>query len=129
ALRKSEAKLLQIIDTIPAQACRCLPNGSVDYLNRRWHDYTGVSREAALGWGWTSIIHPEDRQVTIDMWLHRVLPSGKPGQIEARLRRFDGEYRWFLIRFEPLQDEHGEIVNWYGTNTDIEELKRGEEAL
>ncbi len=128
-IRKSEERLRLIIDTIPAQAWRGLPDGSVDYFNQRWHDYTGLSPEEAHGWGWKDVIHPEDAARAIDKWTHEVLPSGKSGEIEVRLRRFDGEYRWFILRVEPLRDELGQVTQWYGTNTDIDDLKRAEGKL
>jgi formate hydrogenlyase transcriptional activator len=128
-IRKSEERLRLIIDTIPAQAWRGLPDGSVDYFNQRWHDYTGLSPEEAHGWGWKAIIHPEDAARAIDKWTHEVLPSGKSGEFEWRLRRFDGEYRWFIFRVEPLRDELGQVTQWYGTNTDIDDLKRAEDKL
>jgi formate hydrogenlyase transcriptional activator len=128
-IRKSEERLRLIIDTIPAQAWRGLPDGSVDYFNQRWHDYTGLSPREAHGWGWKAIVHPEDAARTLDKWTHEVLPSGKPGEIEVRLRRFDGEYRWFIVRVEPLRDELGQVIQWYGTNTDIDDLKRAEDKL
>ena len=128
-IRKSEQRLRLIIDTIPAQAWRGLPDGSVDYFNQRWHDYTGLSPTAAHGWGWNAIIHPQDAAGAMDKWTREVLPSGKPGEIEMRLRRFDGEYRWFIVRVEPQRDELGQVIHWYGTNTDIDDLKRAEDKL
>jgi formate hydrogenlyase transcriptional activator len=124
----SEARLRTLIDTIPVIAWCALPDGSGEFWNRRWREYTGLSLEAARGWGWRTAIHPEDLDQLDKKW--RVdLASGQAGEVEGRLRRFDGEYRWFLFRYEPLRDEAGEIVNWYGTNTDIEELKRAEQKL
>jgi formate hydrogenlyase transcriptional activator len=128
-IRGSEERLRLIIDTIPAQAWRGLPDGSADYFNQRWHDYTGLSPSEAHGWGWKAIIHPEDAAQVMDKWTHEVLPSGKPGEIEVRLRRFDGEYRWFIVRVEPLRNELGQVIQWYGTNTDIDDLKRAEEKV
>jgi PAS domain-containing protein len=80
------------------------------------------------GWGWQDAIHPEDLKEITDKWLG-FLAAGQPGEVEGRLRRFDGSYRWFLFRAEPLRDESGNIVNWYGTDTDIEDLKRAEAKL
>lgn len=128
-IKRSEGQLRKIIDTIPTLAWRGLPDGSIDYLNQRWHDYTGLSQEEAHCWGWKAIIHPEDLEKVIDKWLFEILPSGQSGEIETRLRRFDGEYRWFLIRIEPLRDDLGNVVQWYGTDTDIEDLKRAEAKL
>ncbi len=127
-IRNSEAKLRKIIDTIPTLAWCSLPDGTGIFWNRRWHEYTGLSLEAVRGWGWQDAIHPEDLKEITDKWLG-FLASGQPGEVEGRLRRFDGVYRWFLFRAEPLRDESGNIVNWYGTDTDIEDLKRAEAKL
>jgi len=126
--KKTEGQLRKIIDTIPTLAWCNLPDGSNEFLSQRWHDYTGLSPEEAHGWGWKVTIHPEDLDKLLDKW-SAILASGEPGEIEARLRRHDGEYRWFLFRVEPLRDETGNIVRWYGTNTDIENLKQTEEKL
>jgi formate hydrogenlyase transcriptional activator len=126
--KKSELQLRKMIDTISALAWCNLPDGSNEFLNQRWHDYTGLSPEEAHGWGWEVAIHPEDLGKLLEKW-SALLASGEPGEIEARLRRHDGEYRWFLFRVEPLRDGLGNIVRWYGTNTDIENLKRTEEKL
>ena len=127
-IRSSEKKLRKIIDTIPTLAWCSLPDGTGEFWNRRWHEYTGLSLEVARGWGWKDAIHPEDLKEITDKWLG-FLASGQPGEVEGRLRRFDGVYRWFLFRAEPLRDESGNIVNWYGTDTDIEDLKRAEAKL
>jgi formate hydrogenlyase transcriptional activator len=84
--------------------------------------------EEAVGWGWQATIHPEDLGKTMETWL-RIVASEEPGKDEARLRRFDGEYRWFLFRAVPVRDERGKVIRWYGTNTDIEDRKRTEEKL
>jgi PAS domain S-box-containing protein len=99
-------------------------------LNQRWHEYTGVSQEESHGSGWQVAFHPEDLVKVLDKW-QAVGASGEPAEIEieARLRRFDGEYRWFLIRAVPVRDESGKVVSWYGSSTDIEDRKRAEEKL
>src|SRR5208282_3178499 len=117
-----------MIDIIPAMAWCCLTDGTTEFLNKRWLDYTGLSLQESLGWGWQGAVHPEDCAKLMETW-QAILASGEPGEEEARLRRFDGEYRWFLFRGEPFRDEHGTVVRWYGTNTDIEELKRAEKEL
>lgn len=127
-VKKSENKLRQVIDTIPALAWCNLPDGANEFLNRRWHEYTGLSPEESHDWGWQAAFYPEDLPPLMARW-REMLVSGEPGEIEARLRRHDGVYRWFLIRAEPLHDETGKIVRWYGTSTDIEDRKRAEEAL
>jgi formate hydrogenlyase transcriptional activator len=126
--RKSEARLRKILDTIPTLAWCNLPDGSNDFVNQRWCDYTGLSPEEVQRVGCKVAIHPEDLPKWLDEW-RTLVASGEGGEIEARLRRHDGAYRWFLIRVEPLQDESGETVRWYGTNTDIEELKQTEAKL
>src|SRR5438309_1063601 len=127
-IRNSEAKLRKIIDTIPTLAWCSLPDGTGIFWNRRWHEYTGLPLEVVRGWGWQDAIHPEDLKEITDKWLG-FLASGQPGEVEGRLRRFDGVYRWFLFRAEPLRDESGNIVNWYGADTDIDDLKRAEAKL
>ncbi len=126
--RDSEARFRKIIDTIPTLAWCNLSDGSNDFVNRRWSDYTGLSQEEVKRVGCKVAIHPEDLPKWLDQW-RALIASGAGGEIEARLRRHDGAYRWFLIRVEPLQEESGEILRWYGTNTDIEDRKRTEEKL
>ncbi len=126
--KASAAQVRKILDTIPTLAWCSLPDGTGEFWNRRWHEYTGLTPEAVRGWGWQDAIHPEDLKEITDKWLG-FLATGQPGEVEGRLRRFDGVYRWFLFRAEPLRDESGNIVNWYGTDTDIENLKRTEEKL
>jgi PAS domain S-box-containing protein len=118
--------LRTMIDQIPILAWSCGPDGTAEFLNQRWLDYTGLSPGDALGWGWKGPIHPEDLGKLMDTWL-RLLSAGEPGEQEARLRRFDGEYRWFLFRAVPVRHERGKVVRWYGTNTDIEDMKAAEE--
>ncbi len=127
-LKKSEGRLRTIIDTIPTIAWCTLPDGSGEFWNQRWHDYTGLPLEAAQGGGWQEVVHPGDLRELTNAW-RRDLAAGHAGEVEGRLRRFDGEYRWFLFRYEPWRDQTGDIVNWYGTNTDIEDRKRAEALL
>lgn len=127
-IKKSEAKLRQAIDAIPTLAWSAGPDGSADFLNQRWLDYTGMLAEQAQGWGWAGAIHPDNRKGLVEDWKSS-LASGAPLEAEARMRRFDGSYRWFLFRANPVRNESGNIVKWYGTNIDIEDRKRGEEAL
>jgi formate hydrogenlyase transcriptional activator len=114
-----------VVDTIPTLAWSARSDGSADFFNRRWLDYTGLSAEQARDWGWTAALHSDDLQGLVDYW-QTILASGEPGEIEARLRRFDGLYRWFLFRATPSFDNDGRIVQWFGTNTDIEDRKRVE---
>jgi len=100
-IRGSEAKLRRVIDTIPTLAWCNLSDGSNEFLNKRWHDYTGLSHEESHGWGWQTAFHPEDLPPWMEKW-RELLASGESGEVEARLRRHDGRFRWFLIRVEPL---------------------------
>src|SRR5258707_4984126 len=127
-LRRREDYLRLTIDTIPVLAWCTRPDGWNEFLNQRWLDYTGLTIEEAQGWGWKVAIHPDDLPRLLDVW-KELLASGKPGELEARLRRADGVYRWFLFRVEPLRDPQGTIVKWYGTNTDIDDRKRTEALL
>ena len=127
-VQKSEAKLRQVIDTIPTMAWCNLADGPNEFLNKRWHEYTGLSPEESHGWGWQAAFHPEDIGRLTEKWQEQ-LGSGESGEIEARVRRYDGVYRWFLIRMAPFRDESGKVVRWYGASTDIETLKRTEEKL
>jgi formate hydrogenlyase transcriptional activator len=126
--RESEGRLRKIIDTIPTLAWCNLSDGSNDFVNQRWSDYTGLSQAEVKRVGCKVAIYPEDLPRWLEQW-RALLASRKGGEIETRLRRYDGAYRWFLIRVEPLQEESGEILRWYGTNTDIEDRKRTEEKL
>jgi PAS domain S-box-containing protein len=135
ALLKSEAQLADAerelrltLDLIPTLAWRAHADGLAEYLNKRWLDYTGLSQEQALGWDWQAAVHPDDRPILHNTWL-RMLASGRSEEVEARMRRFDGTYRWFLFRAETLRDERGTVVGWYGTNTDIQDRKQAESAL
>jgi formate hydrogenlyase transcriptional activator len=129
--------LRTIIDTIPALVWCFRPDGAVNYFNRRWHEYTGISREEAYGAGdvestakvFTTILHSEDVPRVLAKWQREILPTGKPGEFEVRMRRHDGEYRWFMVRLEPLLDDSGRVTQWYGINTDIEDLKRAQAKL
>ena len=128
ALRSSERNLAAMINTMPTAAWTTRPDGYCDFLNQVWLDYAGMTAEQAQGWGWAKAIHADDHKRLVEEW-QSCLASGTPVDTEARIRRFDGSYRWFLIRGNPLRDESGKILKWYGTCVDIEERKRAEEAL
>ena len=127
-LQSSEDRLRLVIDTIPAYVWSTAPDGSVDFINRRWLESTGLSAETALGWNWSPAVHPDDLTRYVGE-LQRALSSGEPMESEARLRQAGRGYRWFLIRNVPLRDELGNIVKWYGTSIDIEDRKQAEDAL
>jgi len=126
--QKLEHNLRQVIDTIPTLVWCTGPDGSTEFLNKRWHDYTGFSPEESRVRGWQPTVHPEDLPRVVAKG-QELLASGQPGEVEARIRRHDGAFRWFLMRVEPLRDEAGKIVRWYGTQTDIEALKQIQEKL
>jgi PAS domain S-box-containing protein len=125
---RAEREMRLAIDSIPILAWRVRPDGFVEYVNKPWLDYTGLSLEQARGSGWTRAVHPDDAAGMQTRW-RAILESGKGGEVEGRARAADGEFRLFLSRAEPLRDEAGTIVEWYGTSIDIEERKRVEIAL
>jgi PAS domain S-box-containing protein len=134
ALRRSETQLANAerelrltLDSIPTLVWRAGLEGSPDFLNQPALDYTGLSLDQAET-GWPRAFHPDDKKGMLVKW-SAIRASGMPGGLEARLRRFDGEYRWFSFQAVPLRDESGNIVKWYGSSTDIEERKQAESAL
>ena len=127
-LQQSEDRLRLVIDTIPAHVWSARPDGSIDFINQRFLEFFGRSMEDILGWGWGSLVHPDDLTRLVGQW-QAAVATGEPMESEARLRRMDGEYRWLLIRNVPLRDKLGNIVSWYGTAIDIEERHRAEDAL
>ena len=116
-----EERLRLIIDTIPTIIWRKFPDGSADFLNQRFREYTGFSLQDGLGFGWMKAFHPDDG--AMEEW-RAAWAAGKPFEKEARLRRADGEFHWFLIRGAPLRDKEGNIVKWYGVTYDIEGQKQ-----
>ena len=127
-LQRSERELREVVETIPTMAWSAAADGAAEFFNGRWLAYAGLTADQAQGWGWTVAVHPDDLRVLVDYW-RTIMALGQSGEIEARLRSFDGVYRWFLFRATPSLDENGRVVKWYGTNTDIEERKRAEQAL
>jgi PAS domain S-box-containing protein len=123
-----EQDIRLVVDTIPTLAWSAGPDGAADFFNQRWLDYTGLSAKQALDWGWQVAIHPDDLPRILET-LREALNSVKPFEVDGRFRRFDGEFRWFLFRGSPLRDRSGKVTKWYGTNTDLEERKRAEDAL
>jgi PAS domain S-box-containing protein len=128
SLQSSEDRLRRVINTIPAHVWSSLPDGSVDFINQRLLESTGLSIEALLGSGWQSIVHVDDRMRYMAKW-RSALATGEPVEIEARVWTAQHDYRWLLVRNVPLRDGHGEIIKWYGTGIDIEDRKRAEESL
>ena len=126
-IKKSQDHLRLVIDAIPILVWRAGADGSPDFLNQPALDYTGLPPDQAET-GWPRAFHPDDKKAMLIKW-STIRKSGRPGSLEARLRRFDGKYRWFLFQAEPLRDKSGKIVKWYGSATDIEDRKLAELAL
>jgi PAS domain S-box-containing protein len=126
-IKRSQDHLQLVIDAIPILVWRAGPDGSPDFLNQPALDYTGLSPDQAES-GWPRAFHPDDTKAMLKRW-SAIRESGRPGSLEARLRRFDGKHRWFLFQAEPLRDKSGKIVKWYGSATDIEDRKLAELAL
>ncbi len=123
-----ENELSRMVDALPGLIWSALPDGRVDFFNSRWCEYTGLSVDQALDDGWLTAVHPDDLPALLERW-QSILASDEPGEMAARLRRFDGEYRLFLLHARPSIDAAGHVVKWYGTNTDIEDRTRSQEAL
>src|SRR5467141_3533218 len=128
-IKKSEDRLQMVIDTIPGMVWSGLPDGTFDFVNEPWLRYLGYSwEELSARGGLVSVVHPDDVEESVDGW-NVTRATGRHTDHELRMRRADGQYRWFLTRALPLHDDQGNIVRWYGTATDIEELKRTEVLL
>jgi PAS domain S-box-containing protein len=127
-VRQAERELQVTFDTIPVLAGSYQHDGSPDFVNRAWRDYTGLSVKELKDRRWETVIHPDDvARVESERRAH--LATGMPFQTEQRLRSADGEYRWHFFSRVPLRDEDGNVVKWYGTGYDIEDRKRAEDAL
>jgi PAS domain S-box-containing protein len=124
-IRLEEARFREAIETMPAMTFTTLPDGSRTFVNRRWVDYTGMTRAQALGVGWQAALHPDDAERVRASWRGAV-STGELLQYEVRLRGADGSYRWFLTSAAPLKDERGQVTKWYGLATDIEDRKRAD---
>jgi PAS domain S-box-containing protein len=126
--KQAEMERRTLIDAIPQQIYSGPADGTIDYCNERWRSYVGLSLEELQGDGWQSMLHPDDRDRVINAWRGSVA-NGTPYEQEERHRGADGRYRWFLSRAVPLRDDDGQILRWYGTNTDIEDRKLAEQEL
>jgi formate hydrogenlyase transcriptional activator len=126
--RKSEDTLRLVLDTVPAMVWHTGDDFMLDFYNRRWLDYTGLPLEEMRGYGWKNTVHPDDLAALEQEW-RRCMDAGEPFEYESRLRRSDGQYRWFLDRTVPLRDDTGKVVRWFGVNTDIEDHKQSQARL
>ena len=128
ALRQREKELREIVETIPAMTVTIMPDGRDAFIGKRFSEYSGLSEEEARGSGWKVTVHPDDLDLYLRKW-RASLMSGDPVEFETRVRRADGEYRWFLARAVAQRDERGNILKWYEVLTDIEDRKRAEQSL
>jgi PAS domain S-box-containing protein len=127
--QKSESLNIQLlVDSIPALIHTSRPDGYLDYFNKPWLEYLGVTLDKMTGWNWTAVVHPEDVEGIVAKW-RACLESGEVFEYETRVRRADGVYRWMFHRKVPLRDANGDIVKWYGSSLDIDERKTAEEKL
>jgi formate hydrogenlyase transcriptional activator len=126
--RRGEDQVRLAIDTVPGMLWTARPDGWIDFINQRWLDYTGITLEQGLGWGWEVAFHPDDLEQTKSKW-RTALVERKAFESESRIRRSDGEYRWFLGRAFPLLGPAQRVLAWYGSNTDIHDRKQAEDAL
>jgi PAS domain S-box-containing protein len=127
ALQKSEDAYRKLAELVPQLVWKCTPDGLNIYFNRQWVEYTGLTLEESYGEGWNTPFHPDDKTPAWKAWKHAV-ETGETYRIDCRLRAANGSYRWFLIKGIPLQDDKGSVVEWFGTCTDVDDLKRSEEA-
>jgi len=123
-----EFDLRRVLDALPAMVWIALPDGQLELVNRRWSEYTGLGLDEARGAEWQAAVNPDDLPALLECW-RSILASGQPGEMEARVRRFDGQYRWVRVQCSPMFDDAGRILKWCGTVTDVEDLRRAEEAL
>ncbi|HEY5214822.1 MAG TPA: ATP-binding protein [Acidobacteriaceae bacterium] len=128
AANLGEAELVHLADLVPQMVWMCTPDGANIYFNQRWVDYTGMTLEESYGPGWNKPFHPDEQQISLQAW-HRAVQTGTQYQVESRIRARDGSYRWFLMRGEPFKEADGHTVKWFGTCTDIHDMKLAEQAL
>jgi PAS domain S-box-containing protein len=127
-IEESHKELQFAIDVMPQMVWVTKPDGYHDLYNRQWYDYTGLPHDKTKGEGWNIVLHPDDQQRAWEVWWHS-LETGEPYEIEYRIRRYDGQYRWFLGRALPLRDEEGRITKWFGTCTDVDDQRRVSEIM
>jgi PAS domain S-box-containing protein len=127
-LRDSEAQFRALAEAVPNHAWTARPDGYLEWFNKQVYTYSGLGRDALVGQGWTQIVYPQDAPIVADVWT-RSLATGNPYEIEFRIRRADGTYRWHIVRAKPIRNDNGTIVRWVGTNTDIEEQRVATDSL
>lgn len=122
-LSESEKSLREMLESLPQLVWTCRINGQCDYLSLQWVKYTGIPEKEQLGDNWLKQLHPDDQEKTMSIWMEKV-KTGVDFDIEYRLRRFDGVYRWYKVRAVPLTDLEGKIIKWFGSNNDIDDIKK-----
>jgi PAS domain S-box-containing protein len=127
-IRNNEKRFRELIESLPQLFWTCRVEGPCDYLSKQWVEYTGVPEAEQLGYRWLELLHTEDRDKTVSRWMEKI-NTGNSFDIEFRIRRNDGEYRWFKTRAVPMRDSEGNIIKWFGSNTDIDEIIKAEEQL
>ncbi len=125
---QGELSFRTVAHAVPAFLWTALCDGSVDFMGDQLYEYGGLTAEQAAGWGWREAVHPDDLATCMERWRHAIR-TGEAYEIEYRLRRADGAYRWFLARANPLRDDQGRIIKWIGTCTDIEDQKHNQQIL
>src|SRR5215510_11338363 len=128
ALRESESRFRQLAESLPQLVWTCRADGTCDYVSPQFVAYTGIPEAKQLGFDWLRQIHPDDREPLFAAW-KRTVATGEPFDIEYRIRRNDGVYRWFKTRAVALRDSGGKVVKWFGSNTDIDDQKQAERSL
>ncbi|QJD96157.1 PAS domain S-box protein [Mucilaginibacter robiniae] len=123
ALAASERRYRSILNALPHIAWTSTPEGEINFFNQRWYDYTGMHIEQTLEKNWEDILHPDDLQTGLATY-QNIIASQRPGEYEVRKKSINGEYRWHLLRIQPVRNEHGEIEHWVGTSTDIDAIKQ-----
>ena len=127
-LRNGDERWRRLVEALPQLVWSAAPDGACDYFSAQWTQYTGVAESELLGWRWMDVLHPDDRNSTRQLWTDSVAER-HAYDVEYRVRRHDGVYRWFKTRGVPVRDSKGHIVNWFGSCTDITDAKHTEEAL
>jgi PAS domain S-box-containing protein len=127
-VKLGESELTYLADYVPQIVWMCTPDGANIYFNQRWVDYTGMTLEESYGAGWNIPFHPDERTIAWKAW-DEAVRTGCPYQVESHLRAMDGTYRWFLVRGEPLKEADGRVAKWFGTCTDIHDMKHAQDAL
>jgi PAS domain S-box-containing protein len=128
ALRASEERFRILAQSVPQKIFTANASGEVDYFNQPWMEFTGLSFDQIMGWGWLQFIHPEDAEENVRRW-QQSIDTGEPFQLEHRFRRADGVYRWHLSRALAMRDAEGKVLMWFGSNTDIDDQKLAAEAF